>query len=126
MSSPGLILTANTGAVTTESINYSYKPVLTHTRLSTETQCWQADSQYLAGREFLSGPWSICHQLKLGFQRWPMVTYPASDARHIFISGPGTIAKDRPDMFGIRPKLGQWSIPTWVYVYIKSKFLSFL
>ena len=28
---------------TTESINYRYKPVWTQTRLSTESQCWQAD-----------------------------------------------------------------------------------
>ena len=44
-----------------------------------------------------------------------MVRYPASAARHIFISGPGTIAKDRPDKFGTHPMLGRWSIPTWEY-----------
>ena len=49
-----------------------------------------------------------------------MVRYPASAARHIFISGPDTIANDRPDKFGIRPILGRWSIPTWVYI----KFVS--
>ena len=46
-----------------------------------------------------------------------MLRYPASAARHIFISGPGTIAKYRPDKFGIRPILGRFlgrSIPTWV------------
>ena len=35
-----------------------------------------------------------------------MVRYPALFARHIFIFGPGTMAKDRPDKFGIRPMLG--------------------
>ena len=30
-----------------------------------------------------------------------MVRYPASAARHSFICGPGTIAKDQPDKFGI-------------------------
>ena len=42
-----------------------------------------------------------------------MVRYPASATRHIFIFGPGTIAKGRPDKFGICLMLGRWSIPTW-------------
>ena len=42
-----------------------------------------------------------------------MVRYSASATRPIFIFGPGTIAKDRPDKFGICPMLGRWSIPTW-------------
>ena len=41
-----------------------------------------------------------------------MVRYPGLAARHIFISGSGTITKDRPDKFGIRPILGRWSIST--------------
>ena len=109
--------------VTTKSINYSYKLVLTHTRLSTESQC--TFGQYSAGRKFLSGPWSICHQLKLGFQRWPMVRYPAPAARHILTSGPGTIVKDRPDKFGIRPILGRWSIPTWEGSGFQKKLIFF-
>ena len=42
-----------------------------------------------------------------------MVRYPAPAARDIFIFGPGTIAKDRPEKFGICPMLGRWSVPTW-------------
>ena len=42
-----------------------------------------------------------------------MVRYPASATRHIFISGPEKIVKDRPDKFGICPIPGRWSILTW-------------
>ena len=41
-----------------------------------------------------------------------MVRYPASAACLISIFGPGTIAKDQSDKFGICPMLGRWSIPT--------------
>ena len=56
-----------------------------------------------------------------------MVRYPASAARRIFIFGPVTIAKDRPDKFGIRPMLGRWSIPTWdgLYAYLRLAELDF-
>ena len=49
--------------------------------------------QFSTRRQFLTGPWSTCHRMRFGFQRWPTVRYPASAERHILIYGPGTIAK---------------------------------